>query len=212
MEKIINLKDLLRHEILDLYSAEEQLLDSLPDMTEKATKVELKEALTNYKTQIIRHKEALDKIKMSMQEADKTEKDRGFFSALFGGSDKVTSKGIEGLLKECNKLMAEEMTPEAMDASIIGSLQKIIHYKIAGYGTTKAYASELKMESVSIELIKSLDEEYQTDKALSVLALGAINADAEKAVDNEETRKEALEDDLNFLSNSVSIMNSSDDD
>ena len=48
MKKIIDLKDLLKHEILDLYSAEEQIIESLPDMIEKANDPKLKEALSNH--------------------------------------------------------------------------------------------------------------------------------------------------------------------
>jgi len=36
METMINLNDLLKYEILDLYSAEEQIIEALPAMIEKA--------------------------------------------------------------------------------------------------------------------------------------------------------------------------------
>ena len=36
METMINLTDLLKHEILDLYSAEEQIIEALPGMIDKA--------------------------------------------------------------------------------------------------------------------------------------------------------------------------------
>jgi ferritin-like metal-binding protein YciE len=48
MEKMNDLKDLLRHEILDLYSAEEQIIDALPLMIEKAQNKDLKGALNNH--------------------------------------------------------------------------------------------------------------------------------------------------------------------
>jgi len=37
MEHMNQLRDLLRHEVKDLYSAEEQIIDALPKMIEKAT-------------------------------------------------------------------------------------------------------------------------------------------------------------------------------
>ena len=104
--------------------------------------------------------------------------------------------------------MAENMTPQAMDAAIIGSAQKIGHYKIAGYGTVHAYASELKLDFPATELNKTLHESYSIDDSLTKLALVKVNPEAENTTDNED-EKVAFEDDFNFLSNSVSIMNSS---
>ena len=210
MKKIIDLKDLLKHEILDLYSVEEQIIEGLPDMIKKATRPELKTALSNHLEETKAQKDRLDNIKKILDE-DTREGDKSFFSSLFGGSDKVTSKGVEGLIKEANKLMDEEMTPQAMDAAIIGAAQKIEHYEIAGYGTARAYASELSLDTVLTELEKTLNEEYNADDSLTKLAIGKINPDAENAVDNEDD-EDAMESDLDRLTNSVSIMSSSEPD
>jgi len=216
MEKIINLKDLLKYQILDLYSAEEQIIDSLPDMIENARKPELKEALRNHLMVSITHKERLDTIKKVLIDDNEEEEDQGFFSALFGGSNNAESQGVAGLIKEAKKIMGEDMTPEAMDAAIIGAAQKIEHYEIAGYGTVRAYASELQMASVVDELQKTLKEEYEADDLLTKLAIGQVNPDAEATVDSEATvddeatQQDAVDDDYDRLTNSVSIMSSSD--
>jgi ferritin-like metal-binding protein YciE len=206
MKKIIDLKDLLKHEILDLYSAEEQIIESLPDMIEKANDPKLKEALSNHLEVSKTHKDRLDKIKETIMSGDDAGESNGFFSNLFGGSNTVTSKGIEGLIKEAGKMMSEDMTPEAMDAAIIGIAQKIEHYEIAGYGTVRAYASELKLDFVTTELEKTLREEYDADDSLTKLAVGQVNPGAENAINDEN------EDDGDYdrLTNSVSIMSSSD--
>lgn len=209
MEKIINLKDLLKYQILDLYSAEEQIIESLPDMIENASKPELKEALRNHLAVTMTHKERLDAIKKVLID-DNEEENEGFFSALFGGSNNVESQGAAGLIKEAKKIMGEDMTPEAMDAAIIGAAQKIEHYEIAGYGTVCAYALELKMLPVVDELQKTLKEEYEADDALTKLAIGRVNPDAEVTVDYEATQQGAVADDFDRLTNSVSIMSSSD--
>ncbi len=208
MNKIIDLKDLLRHEILDLYSAEEQIIDGLPAMIEKATDPKLKEALTDHLAVTKIHKDRLDKIKETIMNANDTEENTGFFSSLFGGSNTVTCRGVEGLIKEAAKMMDEDMTSEAMDAAIIGAAQKIEHYEIAGYGTLQAYASELNLDLIKAELAKTLKEEYDADDSLTKLAVGHINPDAEGAIDDEEDNANA--DDYDRLTNSVSIMNSSD--
>lgn len=208
MKKIIDLKDLLKHEILDLYSAEEQIIEALPEMIEKTNDARLKESLSNHLIVSKAHKDRLDLIKKSIMD-DEEEENTGFFSNLFGGSDSVTSRGVEGLIKEAGKIMNEEMTIEAMDAAIIASLQKIGHYEIAGYGTARAYALELKLDSITTELGATLSEVYDADRSLTKLAVGQVNPDAENAIDNHE-EEQALEDDYDRLTNSVSIMSSSD--
>jgi len=208
MKKIIDLKDLLKHEILDLYSAEEQIIDALPEMIESANDARLKESLSNHLNVSKTHKDRLDSIKKSLM-GDEEETNDGFFSSLFGGSNSVTSRGVEGLIKEAGKLMDEDMTSEAKDAAIIASVQKIAHYEIAGYGTIRAYASELKLDSIAVELGKTLSEVYEADRSLTRLAVGQVNPGAEKAIDNRE-EEEAIDNDYDRLTNSVSIMSSSD--
>jgi len=209
MKKIIDLKDLLKHEILDLYSAEEQIIEGLPAMIQQANNPKLKEALSNHLELTKMHKNRLDKIKESIMTKSE-EESNGFFSSLFGGSHVVTSIGVEGLLKEAKKMMAEEMTPEAMDAAIIAAAQKIEHYEIAAYGTARAYASELNMDFVRTELDTTLREEYEADDSLTKLAVGQVNPVAENAVDAGD--KDSNDEIYDRLTNSVSIMSASDND
>jgi ferritin-like metal-binding protein YciE len=197
----------LKHEILDLYSAEEQIIEGLPGMIENANKPALKDALSRHLEVTKTHKDRLDKIKESLM-LDNDQEDTGFFSNLFGGNNLVTSAGVAGLIKEAEKMMAEDMTPEAMDAAIIAAAQKIEHYEIAGYGTVRAYALELKLDIVT-DIAKTLQEEYDADDSLTKLAVGHVNPDAENAVDTVPTET-ILDQDYDRLTDSVSIMSSSD--
>ncbi len=188
MEKITDLKDLLKHEILDLYSAEEQIIEGLPKMIEKATDAELKEALNNHLQVTLTHKERLDDIKKVLldEDEDTNTEDNGFFSNLFGGVNSVTSKGTEGLISHAEKMMEEDMTTEVMDAAIIAAAQKIEHYEISGYGTARAYAQELGLDYIASLLMQTLNEEYEADDALTELAVGQLNIEAEFAEDDDE--------------------------
>ncbi len=193
MEKITDLSDLLKHEILDLYSAEEQIIEGLPKMIDKATDSELKEALSHHLQVTKIHKERLDDIKKSLMDEDADTQDNGFFSNLFGGVNSVTCKGIEGLIKEAEKMMGEDMTTEVMDAAIIAAAQKIEHYEISGYGTARAYAQELELDYVASLLMQTLNEEYEADDSLTELAVGQLNIEAEFAEDDEEEEEEEEE-------------------
>lgn len=61
MENLINLKDLLTHEILDLYSAEKQIVEALPSMIDSAYNSQLKNALSDHLQVTHTHKGRLEK-------------------------------------------------------------------------------------------------------------------------------------------------------
>lgn len=181
MEKLIDLRDLLVHEIMDLYSAEEQIIEALPKMIDKACNIELKEALATHLEITRLQKDRLDRIKTVMTGEKDDENKDSFFGTLFGAHAAHKCKGTEGLIKEAEKMMGLNMTTETMDAAIIGATQKIEHYEIAGYGTARAYANELNLEFVANELGTTLQEEYEADDLLTTLAVSKVNIDSENA-------------------------------
>lgn len=182
METMINLTDLLKHEILDLYSVEEQIIEALPKMVEKAKSPELKKALREHLKVTEEQKTRLDKVKQTFGEGVDQNGNKGFFSRLFGGgSGGEKCKGIEGIISEGEKIMRADITDEALDAAIIASAQKVEHYEICGYGTARAFARELKLTEVEQLLTQTLNEEYAADDLLTSLAVGKLNIDAEYA-------------------------------
>lgn len=183
MEKIIDLRDLLKHEIVDLYSVESQIIDALPDMIDKAINPSLKKALNNHLSVTEEQRKRLDKIKgLIIDESNEQDKESpGFFARIFGGSGEEKCRGMEGILDEGRKMIGMDMSPEVLDAAIIAACQKVEHYEICGYGTALAYARELRLQEVSDHLAKSLDEEYEADDNLTFLAVGHLNLEAEFA-------------------------------
>ena len=191
METMINLNDLLKHEIMDLYSAEEQIIEALPGMIDKAKNPELKKALGEHLRITEEQKNRLDKIKQSFGEGESEGEEggekKGFFSRLFGGGGEKC-KGMEGLITEGEKIMKADIADEALDAAIIASAQKIEHYEICGYGTARAYARELQLTEVERLLTQTLNEEYTSDDMLTELAVGKLNLKAEHADGMEDNR------------------------
>lgn len=188
METMINLNDLLKHEILDLYSVEEQIIEAMPAMIEKARNPELKKALREHLKITEEQKSRLDKVKETFGEGDDgQEENKGFFSRLFGGSNGGEKcKGMEGIISEGEKIMSADITDEALDSAIIASAQKIEHYEICGYGTARAFARELNLPEVERLLTQTLNEEYQADDMLTSLAVGKLNLEAEQATGMED--------------------------
>src|SRR5688572_9128948 len=194
MEKMIDLRDLLKHELMDLYSAEEQIIEAMPSMIEKANNGTLKTALKEHLKVTEKQKARLEEIQKMMGESQdeaNAETDAGgenktnFFSRLFGGGGTQKCKGMEGLISEAEKMMAEDMSPEVLDALIIASAQKIEHYEICGYGTARAFARELNLGEVANKLGETLNEEYSADDLLTELAVGKLNVEPEFAEESE---------------------------
>jgi ferritin-like metal-binding protein YciE len=183
MEKMKDLKDLLRHEIEDLYSAEEQIIEAMPAMIEKANDPSLKKALKEHLKITENQRNRLNKVQklLSEKEGEETteEKKTGLLGRLFGGGAQKC-KGMEGLITEGEKVMKEDMNGDVMDAAIISCAQKIEHYEICGYGTAKAYARELNLGQVAELLEETLNEEYEADDRLTDLAVTRLNKEAER--------------------------------
>ena len=120
MKEMKNLRDLLKHELEDLYSAEEQIIDGLPAMIENAANPKLKKALSEHLKITKLQKTRLEKIKEQLGE-EEDEETRGFFSKLFSGDEKHHCEAMEGLLREGEKMMEEDMNEEVKDAAIIAA-------------------------------------------------------------------------------------------
>ena len=182
MEKMNDLRDLLKHELQDLYSAEEQIIKALPAMIDKATNPELKRSLQNHLRVTEQQKTRLDQVQQRLGDAQRSTENtenKGLFSRLM--ARRQVCKGMQGILEEGQKIMAEDMNPEVMDAAIIACAQKIEHYEICGYGTCKAWARELNLTEVESLLDLTLTEEYSADDLLTQLAIGRLNREAESA-------------------------------
>lgn len=89
---------------------------------------------------------------------------------------------MEGLIKEGQKMMGEDMTPEVQDAAIIAAAQKIEHYEISSYGTARAFALHLGMKDVARLIEQTLNEEYEADGSLNELAMGKVNLEADEGL------------------------------
>jgi len=197
MEKMQDLKDLLTHEIQDLYSAETQLIEALPKMAKNATNPELKKALQQHLRVTEIQKNRLDQITnlLGKDAEEESGENPGLLSRLFGGSKGVPKCiGMEAIIKEGEKIMGEEMNTEVMDAAIIGAAQKAEHYEICGYGTCRAYARELELEKIAELLEQTLEEEYEADRRLTDMAEGGLNEKADKAGETPKGGRKRLTD------------------
>lgn len=159
---IDSMKKLFAHELKDLYSAENQILEALPKMAEKATHQELKSAFQAHHEQTKEHVQRLEQI----------------FNDLEFEPTGQKCKGMEGLLEEGEDAMEDAEDDEVRDAAMISAAQRVEHYEIAGYGSARTYARMLGNDRAAELLQQTLDEEGATDKKLTKLAESRVNPDA----------------------------------
>ncbi|MEO6546861.1 MAG: DUF892 family protein [Ferruginibacter sp.] len=179
MEKMRDLRALLKHNTVMLQSTEKQIVEALPAMIARATNPTLKQAFQQHLTESKNHLRLIEQVSdMLGADDDSVKKYSGLLAGLMGG---VKCKGTEGLIEEGEKLMGENLEDEVMDAALIGAAQKIEHFEIASYGTARTYAEQLGLTQVSEILQQILDEEYRTDDILTSLAVTSVNLQAENA-------------------------------
>ncbi len=178
METLNHLRALLKHEVEDLISAEDQIISAMPMMIDKASDTTLKKSLQQHLKITQQQRKRLDKVqKLLSNKSTQEDGKKGLFSRLIGTTHEC--KGMKGIITEGQKIMKEKMTPAVMDAAIIAAAQKVEHYEICGYGTAKAYARELNLTEVEQLLDQTLSEEYEADDKLTELAVRKINKEAE---------------------------------
>lgn len=161
-EKMKNLEDLLVDQLKDLYSAETQIIQALPKMAKAAHSQELRMGFEEHLEQTRQQKDRIDQI----------------FQHIEGTPRGKKCVGMEGLLKEGEEVMQEQMEPEVLDAALIASAQKVEHYEISGYGTAATYADMLGHKEIARLLKETLNEEEQVDAKLTKMAKMKVNKNA----------------------------------
>jgi ferritin-like metal-binding protein YciE len=169
MPKLSNPRDLLVHELKDLYSAENQLIKALGKMAKAAASEELREAFETHLQETEEHVARLEQIGKRLGEAMRGKK----------------CKAMEGLVEEGKEVMEEDGEPAMLDLALIGAAQKVEHYEIAGYGTARTLAQIAGENEIAEMLQETLDEEGKTDKLLTEIAM-ELNLEAAAAGEEEQ--------------------------
>ena len=157
--EVHTLQDVLKDQLADLYSAEQELVVALPKMAEAAHSDKLREAFEHH----------LDETQEQVHRLEKALK-----AISFGLPPRAVSPGMRGLLDAGEEVIEARGEPAALDAALIAAAQRVEHYEIAGYGTARALARELGFGTVRSLLSETLAEEGNADRTLTKLALGGL--------------------------------------
>ena len=159
------LNDLFRDTLKDIFYAEKKILTSLPKMAKAAQNADLKAAFEKHHAQTEEQIARLEKVFASIDQKPQGKK----------------CDAIEGILAEGKEIMEEYKGSAALDAGLISAAQAVEHYEITRYGTLATWADELGNDDGAKLLKETLDEEEETDEALSELAESVINQEAQQA-------------------------------
>lgn len=174
--KEANFEELFKGELEDIYDAERQIVQALPKMAEAASSEELVAAFQEH-------------LEVTRQQVKRLDKVFQKIGAKPGGK---TCEGMQGLLREGEKMISELPKSAVLDAGLIAAAQKVEHYEISSYGTARAMAEMLGQEDAAELLEETLEEEKETDENLTEIAESIMNGEAseEEEEDQEEVEEE----------------------
>jgi ferritin-like metal-binding protein YciE len=156
-----SLQDLYVEKLQDLLSAEQQILEALPQMIQKTSHAQLRQGFELHLRQTQEH---ANRVQRLLQQS--------------GAGEGKKCEGMAGIIREGQMTMKEVKDPDALDALLIAAAQSVEHYEMAGYGTARTWARQLGREQDARLLQQTLDEEGQTDEKLTQIAESLVNPDA----------------------------------
>jgi ferritin-like metal-binding protein YciE len=163
---IHTMDDLFVHTLRDIYYAENRIVKALPDMIEKASDPQLKQAFKSHlgetENQISRLQEVFRMHGVEVKGVD--------------------CPAIDGILEEADDVAGEVDDGRVLDAALIAAAQAVEHFEITRYGSLIAWAKELGRSDCASVLEKNLEEEKATDRKLTVMAESGVNTAAAAAV------------------------------
>ena len=159
---IKNMDDLFVHTLRDIYYAEKQILQALPEMIQKSSDAHLKQGFQSHLRETENQVKRLDRV-FQLQGKD---------------AKGVDCPAIDGIIDEANEVAGEVENKPVLDAALIAAAQAVEHYEITRYGSLIAWAKQLGRQDCATLLQQNLDEEKATDKKLTAMAEANVNRKA----------------------------------
>jgi ferritin-like metal-binding protein YciE len=189
MKGSMALSEVLVDELRDMYSAENQLVVSLPKLAKGAKDKHLKELFSAHLAETKDQVERLKKVFEILEEKPTGEH----------------CNGIEGVIEEGADALEKDEEGASFDSGIVGAALRTEHYEIGGYTATIAMAKVLNMPEVAALLTENLNEELAaTEKILgaaeTILRAAAGEPEQEKGAKSGKEKyseKKSKEDEKN---------------
>ena len=156
---IKTMDDLFVHTLQDIYYAENHIVKALPQMIDKASDPQLKQAFQTHLEETRNHVKRLEQV----------------FRQHGAEAKGVDCPAIDGITEEAQEIMGEVEDQEVLDAAILAAAQAVEHYEITRYGTLIAWAKELGRNDCAQLLQQNLEEEKAADQKLTGIAESRVN-------------------------------------
>lgn len=154
--------DFFEHTIQDMYSAEKQALEAMPQIVQRVQSDQLRQALQVHQRESESQLTRLEQIAKQLGIDPEGE----------------TCMAMQGLVEEAQDLLDQLEDGPLADAAIIAAAQKMEHYEIASYGTARTLALQTGLEQVANLLETTLREEKAADQKLTYIAMSSVNLKA----------------------------------
>ena len=172
-ERLDNLDAMYEAELQELHNAEGQLSQLANDLARTMSHPELAFRLQEYATELQARRRDLE----------------NFLARIGADVRSETDDAMRALTAETEK-MWRISAANVRDAAVTASVQRIIHYKIAGYGAIAAYAKALGRMSEAGHFAQLADRDKAVDGELNDLAKGTLNPEAAVAPKGETAAAE----------------------
>ena len=164
-KSIDSLDDLFVHTLQTTYYAENQIVDALTKMIEKASSPDLRAGFEQHRAETQVQVQRLEQV-----------------FRQHGTEPKQTDCPAFDGIKKANDSVASDIADQAvLDAALAGGAQLVEHYEIAQYGKLIAWAKALGRDDCASVLAETLAEEKATDEKLTRLAETQLNRPAAAA-------------------------------
>lgn len=159
---IESMDDLFVHQLKDIYYAEKRIVGALPEMIQKASTPQLKQAFESHLAETRNHVKRVEQV----------------FQMHGATPESVDCPAIDGILEEAEEVAGEVADKQVMDAALIAAAQAVEHYEMTRYGTLIAWAKTLGRDDFATVLKANLSEEEAADKKLTQIAERGVNQKA----------------------------------
>jgi len=165
------IEELFEHELQDIYSAEQSLLEALEQMAQESSDREIKRGFMQHRKETQGQIKRLEKI----------------YKSLGQKPESGSCPGVEGLIKEKKLFMREKPSNELLEFYNIGAAQKVERYEITAYESLVDMAEKLGMTDVVDLLEQNLqEEEMALNKLKAIASEFDVAEDVDEEVDAEE--------------------------
>jgi ferritin-like metal-binding protein YciE len=161
-KKASELAELFTHQLQDIYFAENAIMKALPKLIDSAHSDELRKGFQKHLEQTHGQIDRLDRV----------------FGTIGEKAEAAPCEAIKGILKEGDEIAKRFGKTVAGDAALAAAAQTVEHYEIARYGALMAWAKKLDYREAASLLGQTLEEEIETDEALTQLAEKQLNSAA----------------------------------